>query len=249
MQLSTNSSFGLYSFNQTSQGWGGSFGSGGVTSEIARTVSRGGSSKLIRIFTSLLGGMGVEMSHSNTSGDMAQGGFTFATNQSFTVEQMELSLTIQKSDECLVIRPKPTLFNGLMMTAHLKMLKNEIGENQTEALMNRGLMICGGSVSKEPRQATERFYTLNTVNSATTTNDPWDIRNMPWLLQLRGQHDYGAFLVMASASKESKPNGNVKVELGDMSQATLQSAYDRYFAGKMSTMPGFVTLEGKIVAK
>lgn len=113
--------------------------------------------------------------------------------------------------------------------------------------MARGLMICNGLASMKPRIVSERYYSVVSANQGGGQNDLGDSRGIPWLMQLRGQRDFAAFLQLSTAEKQTVAQAGQPMDIGDLPNVHLQEAYDTYFAGKMSTMPGFITLEPKYV--
>lgn len=245
--LEMASSLALTKANTTTSAWGGGFGTGGITSELSKGLAGAVGGKVMRLFNAVLGGVGIEFERVKSDSVSESGTFMLNNANRLAVEQTEVAINVTKSDECLVIRPKPAFYNGIQASLHLRLLKSEVGDAQGEQLMNRGLMICGGTVNKNRRVVRERYYTLMSMPTGNVVNDLSNRDNIPWLLQLRGQKDLAAFMVMASAAKKSATDLNEKIEIGDMPSTYLQQTYDKWFAGRLATMPGYVTLEPKIV--
>jgi hypothetical protein len=249
LQIKLGTQIGFYQVQTASKTWGAGFGTGGIVSQTAKFLMSAIGGTAMRIFSAVVGGVGIQYERTSTNSAMSQGGFGFELGHGLGVEQTDIDIPVTKSDECIVIRPKASAYQGLQSSTHMKILKLQLGDAQAETLMNRGLMLCAGKVNHETRVAHERYYTLASFNQGGASSDPFDYRNLPWLLQMRGQRDFAAFLVIASASKTSTADANQPIEIGDMPNTTLQVAYDTYFAGKMSTMPGFITLEPKIIVR
>jgi hypothetical protein len=245
--LEMASSLSLSKSNTTSKGWGVGYGTGGITNELSRGLMGAAAGKVVRIFSAVLGGFGVEFSRSSTNSTTGSDMFMLNVANRLAVEQTEVGVAVSKSDECIIIRPKPAFHSGVQASIHLRLLKSVLGDDQADDVMNRGIMLCGGTVNKSRRIVNERYYTMVSLGVGSTMNDQQSAQNLPWLLQLRGQKDLATFMLMASAAKKSSNDLNERVEIGDMPNQYLQQAYDKWFAGRLATMPGFVTLEPKIV--
>lgn len=234
----------------STQSWGFGFGTSGLMGELSkRALLAKQGSRLLKVFTTTAGALGVsaEVARSDASTTSVQGGAGFDIGQSLTVEQNEIRINVTKSDECVVIRPRPRMFTG-RSAVHLKIFESVLGADEADKLMSRGLMLCTGAVDTTARSFPERYYTFGFKLVGGNATDAMNVANLPWLLSLRGQRDYASFLMMASAQnmtvKEAKGQ---ELDLGDLATGALESVYDQQFAGKMSTIPGFITAEPKII--
>ena len=229
--------------NATGAGWG----TGGITSVIAQgLVSNGG--KALKFVGAALGGLGLEVSHSSAATSATQTGFALEDGHPLSIEQTNVRINVTMSDDCLIIRPSLNMFKGLRSSLHLKIFRYEVGNSDAaDELMNRGLMVCGGRINTTPRQLTEHYYTLLAINPVGTANDNSNAINLPWMTQLRSQHDFAEFMVFASGKNDSKIDVNAQLEVGDMPNELLQARFDQYFANQLNSMPGYISLAPTII--
>lgn len=244
MQMKTASSFGFSQIASATDGVGGAWGTGGATSVLTGAMQKQGG--LMHVFGSFLGGLGLEMSHSYSTSTMTSGGLAFELGHGYLVQQTDAAIHVTQSERCMIVRPNPNFFLQGQSWMHYKILAHEIGEDQADTLMGRGLMVCTGVVDSRPFDAHETYFTMNTSNQGGSSDDPLDARNLHWLIQLRGQRDFASFLVVGSTVNQSVSQDNGPMSIGDLPNQYMQQAYDKYYAGKMSTMPGFITLEPRL---
>ena len=250
LDITTGANIGFSQTHSASWGWGMGFGTSGAFGELSKRALLGQGNKALKIFTAAVGvsGIGADMTRTNSNSTSISGGFGFDIGQRLSVEQNELRIKVTASDECVVVRPRPLMFEGLRSNIHMKLLKQRIGENEADQLMGRGLMICNGVVDKIVRDVPERYYSFGFQLSGGNVTDPRNLNNLPWLMSLRGQRDYASFLMLASGQKTSVSEAKtVEMDLGDLPNSRLQTVYDQIFAGRMATIPGFITAEPKIL--
>ena len=201
--------------------------------------------KKMKAFTAAPGmvGAGVDISiHQNHSTATATGQ-SFGSGTSLGMDQNELLIDLKKSEACVIVRPRPEFFEGGL---RFRAMKLAMGSQGAEELMSRGLLICDGLA--QPRQVAERYYTFNSAAATGVTLDPNSADNMPWLLALRGQRDFMTFILATSSKNMSLGQaGHVEVDIADTPLEQLETAYKRFFAGKILSNPGFITTEPKIM--
>ena len=260
LDFSLGSDVGFGRSQGVSWGFSAGWGSGGIIGELSKvglTMGKAAATNpMMKLVTSAPGmlGVGADISRGFRSGVDVHSGFSFGSGKSLHMEQNELQIRIKRYEDCAIVRPR---LEFLAKNSKLQMgwMEAIMGKNgSAEALMERGVLICGGFVNNEPVNVTERYYTFGTQVSDTNMNDGRDLSNLPWILSLRGQRDYAYFLMLAGGNRQINPKNilgselsHEKIDLGDMSLVQLSNAFDRFLQGKVSSIPGYYTREGKII--
>jgi hypothetical protein len=244
MGFHTGADFSVSKGNSKSWGYGAGWGSSGFSGAIAQLSIASKMKRVFKFFASAPGvsGVGVDISARRDHSTSLSTSTGFGSQTALTMEQNELLISLKRAEQCVVIRPRPEFVDGIRMFG----MRKAIGSQAADEVMSRGILICAGFA--RPQEVAERYYTFGYDQSGSNNLDPHAVENLPWLLSLRGQRDYATFLLTASASSQSlNEAGRTQIDIGDMPLERLEEAYKKYFAGKIASIPGFITTEPKIM--
>ena len=116
--------------------------------------------------------------------------FFLSKGQSLAVERLNFQIPVKKFRPCLTVTPK---------SADLK------------SMSSSGWHICASSVS-EDIILSETYYMISQSQVRSRWIDPFDLRNQPWTLLLRGHSDYQSFLNLVSNLRNMPPDGGDELD-------------------------------------
>lgn len=195
-------------------------------------------------------GVGGSASLSYSSGQ--DNGQSVSQNTSLVVQQSVFELTVNKYEQCAVvrmnpdrlIRPKKTMMGKLLDIAKSSIywsewLDSSLSEADRMKIATRGLLVCSGQVQETPSKLNEAFYMINQEAAATQIQDAGDIRNRPFFFALRGKKDYARFVLAIKGQQRNDQGSSQDTTLREDQAETLMTLF------KMSapSAPGTIILK------
>ena len=189
---------------------------------------------------------GLSYSFSATSTDAAgakEDSF-FSINTPFVLEKWELDLTATSHESCAVVRVSPEFWEKHSSIA-TRLRGRATPENivSLRESLSRGLMICMGAENREPETMRENYFFVSPSTVLGAELDPGDIRNMPWLLEMRGARDYTTFMNLVIARKKASDVPSY-LNVPTLAFEHVNEAFNRYRAWDPAT-PGYYSFDSK----
>ena len=119
---------------------------------------------------------------------------TSVSEQTYLVMQMaNFTVDLDEYERCMILKPQPEWIKSVEgdLIKSRKRQTNEPGSS--EELKVKGLMMCSGEMSKEPRSVMESYFYFTQHFTEGDMLDQYDLYNHPWLLALRGVRDFTHF--------------------------------------------------------
>lgn len=173
-------------------------------------------------------GDGVNMT-SSTSVSMA----TF-----LVIQKAEEDITLEEYEKCLSFQFMPDAIDEMKLE-YLQLLPGVESGLVREAL-SRGYFICEGKITDEPIKVRENYYYITQHFTAGDMLDDVNLLNHVWLLALRGERDFNAF-IRTMEGREIGPEGEAieQNRLYDYSLSRLSYVYGRV----IPTFPGMYSIQ------
>jgi hypothetical protein len=149
------------------------------------------------------------------------------SSNSLEIERTSFRVLLDKYEQCLVVRLNPNLFIT-NTNQHLLMrdknystkINSELTPEQQSVAKTRGLLLCDGQDSTKTLLKTENYYFID-GDEVKTIGDHGDIRNRPFVMQLRGDKDFRRFEVGAKLLQQNPDTaeGNSNIPTNQLDQA------------------------------
>jgi hypothetical protein len=139
--------------------------------------------------------MGFGLSNTSTFRSDHGTDMTFGSSTLLRAEESTLKLSLSKYRRCMVIRMNPSITKKM---SYWRVMLNQIGDEVKRAqaertLAQRGIEVCG-PLETEPLPVEEKYFYVQTQLAPGSLQDPADLRNRSYSLQIRGMRDMSAFL-------------------------------------------------------
>ncbi|NQZ01793.1 MAG: hypothetical protein HRT45_14115 [Bdellovibrionales bacterium] len=197
---------------------------------------------------------------------MGQGaGLSYGMGAYLVVQHSIFQMSVEAKQQCLIVKPKYDMMRYLM-ESHLvdldadfkreaerkwwfgfgrtkaereelqaQRVRDLIPENRLLDLMDTGLRICGKP--RSPRRLLQEDYYYVTQHFTTgDMHDPTNLKNRPWLLEIRSKRDFNVFLRSLLLHNELSDVGDIEHGPIDI----LADAYSHY-ENHLPTWPGLYT--------
>lgn len=165
------------------------------------------------------------LSWSKASSQASSNSVSVNANVSFLVQQNIFHVRVNKSEQCLIMKLNPEIFqakDGLF--AH-KGYENTFNKKLTAQEKNhfktRGFLICEGVIDNTPRTITENYFLIAQESSSSQMQDNGDNRNRGFFITLRSIRDYTDFLLAIKGKADMPLNANERNQSTGPSQETL----------------------------
>ncbi|MEO0337086.1 MAG: hypothetical protein AAF202_11865, partial [Pseudomonadota bacterium] len=197
---------------------------------------------------------------------MGQGaGISYGMGAYLVVQHSIFQMMVNAKSQCLIVKPKYQMMRYLM-ESHLVDLDPEfrreaergwwfgfgrtraereqlqaqrvrdlLPENRLLDLMDTGLRICAEPKQKK-RLLHEDYYYVTQHFTTGDMHDPTNLKNRPWLLEIRSKRDFNVFLRSLLLHNELSDVGNIEHSPIDI----LADAYSHY-EDHLPTWPGLYT--------
>lgn len=156
------------------------------------------------------------------------------------IQKAEMDIVLEKYEKCLSLQFSPDMINGI----HFDKLQLSEGITSEDLnlrnVLSRGYFICEGEVSENPVKVRENYYYVTQHFTAGDMLDNVNLLNHVWLLSLRGERDFNAF-IKTMVGKEISTDGEQIEEdrLYDYSLYRLSTVYGKV----LPTFPGMYSIQ------
>lgn len=179
----------------------------------------------------MLAGFAIKPYSFKSSDSMSDSTGTSVSAQTYLASQIaKFEVELMEWEQCRILRLSPSLlnykvrlpfdvgpqFNAETMIGPDRKMQNTQGES-LERLFSRGIMVCSGKRVVEHgtgKKVPEDYYYFTQHFTEGDMLDQADLLNHPWLLSLRGDRDFGAFITAINAQEDVTWKGYSKGMLG-----------------------------------
>lgn len=185
----------------------------------------------------ILAGFAIKPYSFKSSDSMSDSNGTSVSAQTYLASQIaKFEVELMEYEQCRIIRLNPALLNYSVTTPWRssipilgrpepnaetligpdRKMENSNGES-LEHLFSRGIMVCTGDRKIEVgtgKKVPEDYYYFTQHFTEGDMLDQADLLNHPWLLSLRGDRDFGAFITAINAQEDVTWKGYSKGMLG-----------------------------------
>jgi len=103
-------------------------------------------------------------------------------------------------------------------------VRDLISQERLIDIVESGLRICESQPTKKNKKLIENYYYITQHFTAGAMQDHKDLKNRPWLLIIRGQKDFHAFVKTINNHNQLKDAGDINLTPNQI----LQSSYNEY---------------------
>lgn len=169
---------------------------------------------------------------------------TSIADSTYLVAQIAgFKVRLDKFERCAVVRLAPALLQSFREGWGPMPIKTMARENEGKFELDRGVMVCEGKMNDKPREIKESYFYFTQHFTEGDMLDQADLYNHPWLLALRGQRDFAAFL-RKIRGQEPITIGNFVSGIWKGKERTLDWPLDhmyRVYRHVTPAFPGFYT--------
>lgn len=228
MNVGAGSSYGVSKGESFSYGWSPTGTAGGLL----KAAGLGVAEKILDI-------TGLSMSFSRSQGKSMGADTSSGSGANLAVELRGMRVLLGQYERCTSIRLSQTFLEQYFGWFR-KALPNNLSMKEKADRMQRGVLVCEGSVAKKPIVADERYYQFSQVLGDEVMNDPTSAENHPFLAAtIRGRSDYARLVNAIEATPKSLSDLPEHYNIGELPLERLRAA----FKTPTPSFPGLITIE------
>lgn len=159
------------------------------------------------------------------------------------IQKAEMDIVLEQYENCLSLQFSPEMINDLHFDK-LKLNKGISPKNlKLRQVLSRGYFICEGKITDTPIRVRENYYYVTQHFTAGDMLDNVNLLNHVWLLSLRGERDFNAFINTMVGKEIGQDGENIDTDrLYDYSLYRLSTVYGKV----LPTFPGMYSIQDPI---
>jgi hypothetical protein len=158
----------------------------------------------------------------------------FDVGTKLDVEETDLAIALTEYRRCLVVRLNPVALDDEPVINSLKRVQGLERDQTTRSILQSGVYVCQPWTT-QPKTIVEKYFYVQTPKPHGYQQDPTDLRNRSYSVQLRSDRDFQMFLKMGKANFDEPSSYGIN----ENSTSAWIHALDKSVTAVSPAYPGF----------